>query len=78
MDALEKELLNILPKERVKARLIDRYAYASHASHFYLLLQAVTQPINIEEIKKIFELSHQLKIPVTIRAGGTRFQDQCS
>lgn len=76
MDTLEKRLLEILPKERVKARLIDRYAYASDASHFYLLPQAVAQPINIEEVKKIFELSHQLKIPVTFRAGGTSLSGQ--
>ena len=62
MDKLEKKLLDILPKERVRARLIDRYAYASDASHFYLVPLAVIQPVSIEEIKKIFELSHRENI----------------
>ena len=50
MDELEKDLLDILPKERVKARLIDRYAFASDASHFYLLPKAVVQPVSVKEI----------------------------
>ncbi len=76
MDRLEKELCNILPKERVKARLIDRYAYASDASHFYLLPKAVVQPVSIEEIKRIFEFSHREKINITFRAGGTSLSGQ--
>jgi D-lactate dehydrogenase len=76
MDQLEKKLLNILPRERVKARLIDRYAYASDASHFYLIPKAVLQPVSIEEIKKIFEFSHKEKINITFRAGGTSLSGQ--
>ena len=76
MDRLEKGLQRFLPKERVKARLIDRYAYASDASHFYLVPKAVVQPISIEEIKKIFEFSHQEKINITFRAGGTSLSGQ--
>ncbi len=76
MDRIEKELHKILPEKRVKARLIDRYAFASDASHFYLLPKAVVQPNNIEEIKKIFEFSHRQKIHVTFRAGGTSLSGQ--
>lgn len=76
MDRLEKELLQILPKERVKARLIDRYAFASDASHFYLLPKAIVQPISVDEIKKIFEFSHRQNIPITFRAGGTSLSGQ--
>ncbi|MBC7915303.1 MAG: FAD-binding oxidoreductase, partial [Pyrinomonadaceae bacterium] len=76
MDQLNKELLKILPKERVKTRLIDRYAYASDASHFYLLPIAVVQPVSIDEIKKLFELSHREKIHITFRAGGTSLSGQ--
>jgi hypothetical protein len=59
MELLANKLLHILPKERIKARLIDRYAYASDASHFYLVPQAVVQPISIEEVQKLFEFSHK-------------------
>lgn len=74
--ALDKELKKILPAERVKTRLIDRYAYASDASHFYLLPKAVVQPVSIDEIKKIFEFSHKQKINITFRAGGTSLSGQ--
>ncbi|MFC0772406.1 FAD-binding and (Fe-S)-binding domain-containing protein [Terrimonas alba] len=76
MDSLETRLHTILPKQRVKARLIDRYAYASDASHFYLLPKAVVQPISIEEVKKIFEFSHRENIHITFRAGGTSLSGQ--
>src|SRR5258705_9846055 len=76
MDQLDKEFLKILPKERVKTRLIDRYAYASDASHFYLVPKAVLQPISIDEVKKIFELSHRENIHITFRAGGTSLSGQ--
>ncbi len=76
MESLEKELHKILPELRVKARLIDRYAYASDASHFYLLPKAVVQPNTIDEIKKIFEFSHRQKIHITFRAGGTSLSGQ--
>ena len=76
MDGLEKQLLKIIPKERVKARLIDRYAYASDASHFYLIPKAIVQPTSIEEIQKIFKFSQQEKINITFRAGGTSLSGQ--
>src|SRR4051794_27668314 len=69
-------LLKILPKERVKARLIDRYAYASDASHFYLVPKVVVQPVSIEEIQKLFAFSHLNKINLTFRAGGTSLSGQ--
>jgi D-lactate dehydrogenase len=76
MDSLAKELLKILPQERIKTRLIDRYAYASDASHFYLVPVAVIQPVSIDEIKKIFEFSYREKMHITFRAGGTSLSGQ--
>ncbi len=76
MKELEKSLLDILPASRVKTRLIDRYAYASDASHFYLLPKAVVQPVTVQEVQQLFALSHQLNIPVTFRAGGTSLSGQ--
>ena len=69
-------LYKILPRERVKARLIDRYAYASDASHFYLLPKVVVQPVSVEEVQKLFAFSQQNKINVTFRAGGTSLSGQ--
>lgn len=75
MDNLDA-LLEILPKERVKKRLIDRYAYASDASHFYLVPKAIVQPVSIEEVKALFAFSHKYKINLTFRAGGTSLSGQ--
>ncbi|MEQ8533722.1 MAG: FAD-binding oxidoreductase [Imperialibacter sp.] len=60
----------------MKTRLIDRYAYASDASHFYLVPKAVVQPITVEEIQKLFVVSQKLNVPVTFRAGGTSLSGQ--
>ena len=76
MDLLNKQLLEILPAERVKARMIDRFAYASDASHFYLVPKAVIQPLSIEEIQKVFEFSRRENQSLTFRAGGTSLSGQ--
>ena len=65
-----------MPAERIKARLIDRYAYASDASHYYLLPRAVVQPISVEEVQQLFAFSHQYNINLTFRAGGTSLSGQ--
>jgi D-lactate dehydrogenase len=73
---LKKELESILPPNRVKIRLIDRYAFASDASHYYLVPKAVVQPININEIQQLFHFSQQKRLPLTFRAGGTSLSGQ--
>jgi D-lactate dehydrogenase len=73
---LDQGLLGVLPPERIKMRLIDRYAYAGDASHFYLLPQAVVQPKTIEEIQKLFNFARQNKIHLTFRAAGTSLSGQ--
>lgn len=69
-------LENILPRERIKARLIDLVAYASDAGFYYLRPQAVVQPVSEEEIQQLFAFSHQHKIPLTFRTGGTSLSGQ--
>ncbi|RRN76354.1 FAD-binding oxidoreductase, partial [Pseudoxanthomonas sp. SGD-10] len=69
-------LLRILPQERIKDRLIDVVAYASDAGFYHLLPKAVVQPQTEEEIKSLFEFSHQHKIPLTFRTGGTSLSGQ--
>ncbi|NND33923.1 MAG: FAD-binding oxidoreductase [Saprospiraceae bacterium] len=73
---LAEDLLSILPKDRIKGRLIDRYAYASDASHFYLVPKVVVQPNTIEEIKDLFAFSHARQESLTFRAAGTSFSGQ--
>lgn len=73
---LVEKLQQILPRERVKSRLIDRYAYASDASHFYLVPKVVVQPVTIEEVCGLFAFSHQNREKMTFRAAGTSFSGQ--
>ncbi|MFT3750908.1 MAG: FAD-binding and (Fe-S)-binding domain-containing protein [Agriterribacter sp.] len=69
-------LEQVLPKERIKARLIDLIAYASDAGFYYLRPQAVVQPVSEEEIQQLFAFSHQHAIPLTFRTAGTSLSGQ--
>ena len=73
---LNQQLQAILPKERIKTRLIDRYAFASDASHFYLVPKAVVMPISTTEIQQLFAFSKEHNINLTFRAGGTSLSGQ--
>ena len=66
----------ILPKTRIKARLIDKVSYASDAGFYHLQPLAVVQPISEEEVKSLFRFSHQHQIPLTFRAAGTSLSGQ--
>jgi len=69
-------LLQILPAEKIKTSLIDRYSYANDASFYYLVPKAIVQPSVIEEIKALFALSQEIKVPLVFRTGGTSLSGQ--
>lgn len=71
-----KLLEAVLPKDRIKTRLIDLVSYASDAGFYYLRPKAVVQPVNENEIIALFHFSHQHKIPLTFRTGGTSLSGQ--
>jgi D-lactate dehydrogenase len=73
---LASALQSILPKERIKTRLIDLYAYASDASFYYLVPKAVVQPISVEEIQALFHFSKKYQINLTFRTAGTSLSGQ--
>ncbi len=73
---INQELENILPTNRIKSRLLDRYAFASDASHFYLVPKVVVQPVDLAEIQQLFRFSQQNRLPLTFRAGGTSLSGQ--
>lgn len=52
MDPLIKDLLQIFPKNRVKAKLIDVISYASDAGFYHLIPKVVVQPENVEEVQQ--------------------------
>jgi D-lactate dehydrogenase len=69
-------LESILPKTRIKSRLIDVVAYASDAGFYYLRPKAVVQPVSEDEIIALFNFSHLHKIPLTFRTAGTSLSGQ--
>src|SRR5262245_50771814 len=73
---IEAQLSQIIPASRVRARLIDRIAYANDASYFHLVPQVVVQPNSIGEIQSLFKFTQQNKIPMTFRAAGTSLSGQ--
>jgi len=73
---LQALLETILPVNRIKTRLIDVMAYANDAGFYHLIPKAVVQPISVQEVKQLFQLSHQQKIPLVFRAGGTSLSGQ--
>lgn len=73
---MREELLKILPAERIRDRYIDLVSFASDAGFYYLLPKAVVQPLDEEEIVSLFQLSHNQKIPLVFRTGGTSLSGQ--
>lgn len=71
-----KELRNILPESRIRDRYIDLVSFAADAGFYYLLPKAVVQPVNEEEVVSLFQFSHQHKIPLVFRTGGTSLSGQ--
>ncbi|WP_263358765.1 FAD-binding and (Fe-S)-binding domain-containing protein [Acidicapsa ligni] len=75
-NAIQRLLQDRIAPERILIRPIDRIAFASDASFYRLIPQAVIQPQGVEEIKHLFRFSHQHGIPLTFRAGGTSLSGQ--
>jgi len=73
---LKNELLNIIPENRIRDRYIDLVSFAADAGCYYLLPKAIVQPISEEEIISLFRFSHQHKIPLVFRTGGTSLSGQ--
>src|SRR5579859_518403 len=73
---IRRQLQNVIDPERILIRPIERIAFASDASFYRLIPQAVIQPKTSEEIKHLFRFSQQQRIPITFRAGGTSLSGQ--
>lgn len=71
-----EELKKIIPEKRIRSRYIDLVSYASDAGFYYMLPKAVVQPVSEEEIIALFRFSHQRKIPLVFRTGGTSLSGQ--
>jgi D-lactate dehydrogenase len=69
-------LADIVEPQRILTRFIDRIAFASDASFYRLIPQAVVLSRGIEEIQALFRFSHKQRIPLTFRTAGTSLSGQ--
>lgn len=60
----------------VSDRAIDRLAFAHDASHYLLVPRAVATPRTADEIGRLLRASHESRVPVTFRSGGTSLSGQ--
>lgn len=72
-DDIGKELLTVLPADRIKTRYIDLVTFGSDAGFYYLLPRAVVHPVSEDEIAGLFDFSHRRRIPLVFRAGAPVF-----
>lgn len=71
-----RALQNICSPQRTLTRYLERVAYASDASFYWLLPQAVVQPRSESEIQALFAWSQRFGVPLTFRAAGTSLSGQ--
>ena len=72
VDALHR----CVPRERVLTRTLERVAFASDASFYRLMPEAVVFASSVEEVQQLFALSRSRGIPLTFRAAGTSLSGQ--
>jgi D-lactate dehydrogenase len=75
-EPLRSELIGLLGEDRVLTRVIDLIRYASDASPYRLLPEAIVMARDTEDISKVLDYARASKIPVTFRAGGTSLNGQ--
>ncbi len=73
---LRGELEALLGADRILARASDIVRYASDASPYRLLPQAVVMARDAEDVAKLLDYGRRQGIPVTFRAGGTSLNGQ--
>ncbi len=73
---LTPSLSQIVGPGRVLTRPIHRIAYASDASFYRLIPQAVVQARTLEEVRALFAFARERRIPLVFRAAGTSLSGQ--
>ncbi|MFC0532038.1 FAD-binding and (Fe-S)-binding domain-containing protein [Phytohabitans kaempferiae] len=62
----------------VRARTIDRFAFAHDASHYLIIPEAVVAPTSAEQVATLLRASHRLGLALTFRSAGTSLSGQAS
>ena len=75
-EPLKGDLARLLGPDRVLTRVLDLVRYASDASPYRMLPQAVVMARDTNDVAKTLGYAREKNIPVTFRAGGTSLNGQ--
>jgi D-lactate dehydrogenase len=75
-EPLRSRLVAALGADRVLTRALDLIRYASDASAYRLIPQAVAVPRDVQDMAALLRCATELGVPVTFRAGGTSLNGQ--
>jgi D-lactate dehydrogenase len=75
-EPLRSQLTELLGAEQVLGRITDLVRYASDASPYRYLPQAVAMPADVGDVLKLFEFARNTGIPLVFRAAGTSLNGQ--
>ena len=73
---LRAQLAAALGEEQVHARAIDLIKYASDASPYRLIPQAVVTPRHVDDVVRLLATARTTRTPLVFRAGGTSLNGQ--
>ena len=73
---LAADLASVVGEKRVLTRAIDRIAWASDASFYRLVPQAVVHAKSADEVRGLFAVSRAHGVPLVFRAAGTSLSGQ--
>jgi len=75
-EPLRRDLCGLFGSDRVLHRVSDLVAYASDASPYRLIPQAVVVAHDAEDVRRVLEYGRRTATPVTLRSGGTSLNGQ--
>ena len=75
-EPLRSQLTAALGADRVLTRATDLVMYASDASPYRLIPQAVAMPRDVDDVVKLLAFARERGVPLVFRAGGTSLNGQ--
>jgi D-lactate dehydrogenase len=75
-EPLRSRLIAALGADQVLSRATDLVRYASDASAYRLIPQAVVRPRDAQDVARLLRTAAELKTPIVFRAGGTSLNGQ--
>ncbi len=75
-EPLRSRLVAALGSERVRSRATDLIAYASDASPYRLIPQAVVMPRDVDDVVTLLGFARANSVPIVFRTGGTSLNGQ--